>query len=105
MLKTDTNCGDLSIEVFDGIRASVLMDRSHFSKVLTRCPPAAPKFAKHAGRIPALGHATRFQERLRLQRGSEEGRHADPDLYGDDDQIVPIGASAHASAKLIGQWS
>ena len=26
--ETDTNCGALSIEVFDGIRASVFMDRS-----------------------------------------------------------------------------
>ena len=35
MLKTDTNCGGLSIEVFDGVRARVLMDRSQFSKDLT----------------------------------------------------------------------
>jgi hypothetical protein len=33
--ETDTNCGALSIEVFDGIRASVLVDRSQFSKDLT----------------------------------------------------------------------
>ena len=35
MLKTDTNCGGLSIEVFDGVRARVLMDRSQFSEDLT----------------------------------------------------------------------
>jgi hypothetical protein len=35
MLKTDTNCGGLSIEVFDGIRVSVFMDRSQFFKDLT----------------------------------------------------------------------
>jgi hypothetical protein len=35
MLKTDTNCGGLSAEVFDGIWASVFMDRSQSSKDLT----------------------------------------------------------------------
>ena len=35
MLKTDTNWAGLSIEVFDGIRASVFMHRSQFSKDLT----------------------------------------------------------------------
>jgi hypothetical protein len=35
MLKTDTNCGGLSIELFDGFRASVFTGRSRFSKDLT----------------------------------------------------------------------
>ena len=36
MLKTAANPGGLPIEVFDGIRASVLADRSQFFKDLTR---------------------------------------------------------------------
>jgi len=35
MLKTDANPGGLPIEVFDGIRAGVLADRSQFFKDLT----------------------------------------------------------------------
>ena len=58
MLKTDTNGGSLSIEVFDGIRASVFMHRSQFSKDLTvpfsRCQPTAPKFADSGSRAYSL---------------------------------------------------
>jgi hypothetical protein len=110
--ETDTNCGALSIEVFDGIRASVLVDRSQFSKDLTVPFSGAHRPLRNLQSMRDEFRVYRLQPgfknvfdcgrlfRDRLQRGSEEGRHADPDLSGDDNQVVPIGALAHASAKL-----
>jgi hypothetical protein len=35
-------------------------------------------------------------------KNTNQVRHVEPDLCGDDNRIVLIGASAHASAKHIG---
>ena len=115
MLKTARNPGGLPIEVFDGIRAGVVADRSQTYKDLT---------------IPFYGYnregakiSEGVRERFWLQgmlggvkpqydcikAFSETDFNDDlekidvPVLiqHGDDDQIVPIGASAHLSAQVV----
>jgi non-heme chloroperoxidase len=115
MLKTGANPEGLPIDVFDGIRANVLADRSQFFKDLS-----VPFYG--ANRSDA-----RISQGLRdsfwlqgMQAGfksvfdcikafSETDQTEDlkkfdvPTLiiHGDDDQIVPIGASALLSAKIV----
>ena len=115
MLKTPANPGGLPIEVFDEIRTNVLADRSQFFQDLS-----APFYgANRAGSRVSQGLRDSFW-RQGMQAGikpaydcikafSETDQTADlakfdiPTLliHGDDDQIVPIDASARASAKLI----
>jgi non-heme chloroperoxidase len=115
MLKTAANPGGLPIEAFDGIRAGVLADRSQFFKDLT-----APFYGANrpgatvsqgikdsfwlqgmqAGFKPALDCIKAFSE----TDFTEDLKKFDVPtlvLHGDDDQIVPIGASAMLSSKLI----
>jgi non-heme chloroperoxidase len=115
MLKTPANPGGLPIEVFDGIRASVLADRSQFFQDLS-----APFYG--ANRTNAKV-SQGLRDSYWLQ-GMQAGFNAAYDcikafsetdltgdlkkfdvptliLHGDDDQIVPIGASALLSAKII----
>jgi len=115
MLKTAANPGGLAIETFDSIRAGVTADRSQFFMDLT-----APFFgANRPGAKVSQGVRDAFW--LRGMQGglknqldcikafsetdfTEDLKRFDvPTLivHGDDDQIVPIGASAHASAKLV----
>src|SRR5512140_1028965 len=115
MLKTDANPGGLPIETFNGIRAGVAADRSQFFKDL-----ATPFFgANRPGAAVSQGVRDAFwfqgmQGGLKneldcIKAFSETDFTGDlkkfdvPTLiiHGDDDQIVPIGASAHASCKLI----
>jgi len=115
MVKTAANPGGLPMEVFDGIRANVLADRSRFFKDLT---------------MPFYGYnrpGARVSEGVResfwlqgmmagmpacyfcIKAFSETDQTGDlqnidvPTLiiHGDDDQIVPIGNSAHLSARLV----
>jgi non-heme chloroperoxidase len=115
MLKTPANPGGLPIEVFDEIRANVLADRSQFFQDLS-----GPFYgANRAGSKVSQGLRDSFW-RQGMQAGikaaydcikafSETDQTADlarfdvPTLiiHGDDDQIVPIDASAKASSKLI----
>jgi non-heme chloroperoxidase len=115
MLKTAANPGGLPIEVFDGIRAGTLADRSQFFKDLT-----GPFFgANRPGSTVSQGVRDTFWL-IGMQcgfRGAVECIKAFSEtdftedlkkfdipaliLHGDDDQIVPIGASALRSAKLI----
>lgn len=115
MLKTDANPGGLSIDVFDGIRAGVAADRSQFFKDLT----AAFYGANRSGTKVSQGVRDTFWFQGMLgglksqldciKAFSETDFTADlkkfdvPTLiiHGDDDQIVPIGASAHASSRLV----
>jgi non-heme chloroperoxidase len=115
MLKTAANPGGLPIEAFDAIRAGVLADRSQFFKDLT-----TPFYgANRPGATVSQGLRDSFwlQGMLAGHKGvldcikafSETDFTADlarfdvPTLilHGDDDQIVPIGASALRSAQLI----
>lgn len=116
MLKTAANPGGLSIEVFDGIRAASIADRSQFYKDLA----SGPFFgANRAGAKVSQGMIDSFW-RQGMQAGhknaldcikafsetdfTEDLKKFDvPTLiiHGDDDQVVPIGASAHMSSKLV----
>jgi non-heme chloroperoxidase len=115
MLKTPANPGGLPLEVFDGIRANVLADRSQFFKDLT-----TPFYgANRPGAKVSQGLRDSFwlqgmQAGLRnaydcIRVFSETDHTEDlkkfdvPTLFlhGDDDQIVPIGASALLAAKIV----
>ena len=115
MLKTPANPGGLPMEVFDGIRANVLGDRSQFWKDLS--------LAFYGYNRPGAKISEGVRESFWLQgmmagfpasyfcikAFSETDQTEDlkkfdvPTLiiHGDDDQIVPIGASAMLSSKLI----
>lgn len=115
MLRTPANPGGLPIEVFDGIRAGVAADRSQFFKDLT--VPFYGANREGAAVSQGLRDAFWFQgmqgglknELDSIKAFSETDFTEDlkrfdvPTLliHGDDDQIVPIDASAHAAAKLI----
>jgi non-heme chloroperoxidase len=115
MLKTEANPGGLPMEVFDGLRESLSADRSQFYKDLS-----APFFgANRPGAKVSQGTRDWFWL-LSMQAGlkgafdcikvfSETDLTNDLKkfdvptliLHGDDDQIVPIGASALLSAKIV----
>jgi len=115
MLKTAANPGGLPMETFDQIRAGVLADRSQFFKDLS-----APFYgANRPGAKVSQGLRDSFWLQG-MQAGfkgvldcikafSETDFTKDLEkldvptlvLHGDDDQIVPIGASALLSSKLI----
>jgi non-heme chloroperoxidase len=115
MLKTDKNPGGLPIEVFDGIRAGVLADRSQFFKDLS-----LPFYGYNR---PGVKISEGVRDSFWLQ-GMMAGHNAAYDcikafsetdltedlkrfdiptliLHGDDDQIVPTGASALLSSKIV----
>ena len=115
MLKTAANPGGLPIEAFDQIRAGVLADRAQFFKDLS-----APFYgANRPGAKVAEGLRDSFWLQAMLcghvaaydciQAFSETDFTEDLKkfdvptliLHGDDDQIVPIGASAMLSSKLV----
>lgn len=115
MVRTEKNPSGLPIETFDQIRAGVAADRSQFFRDLT-----TPFFgANRPGTKVSQGVRDAFwfrgmQGGLRNELDcikafsetdfTEDLRKFDvPTLiiHGDDDQIVPIGASAHAACKLI----
>jgi non-heme chloroperoxidase len=115
MLKTAANPGGLPIEAFDAIRAGVLADRSQFFKDLTTPFYGANRLGAKVSQ--GLRDSFWLQGMLAGHKGvldcikafSETDFTADlagfdvPTLilHGDDDQIVPIGASALRSAQLI----
>ena len=115
MLKTPANPGGLPLEVFDGIRAGVQADRSQFFRDLS-----APFYGANR---PGAKVSQGLRDSFWLQ-GMQAGLKAAYDcirvfsetdhtedlkkfdvptliLHGDDDQIVPIGASALLSSKIV----
>jgi len=115
MLKTGANPGGLPMKVFDDIRAGVVADRSQFFRDLT-----TPFFgANRPGATVSQGVRDAFW--LRGMQGGlknqldcikafsetdftgDLGKFDVPTLiiHGDDDQIVPIGASAQAASRLV----
>ena len=118
MLKTPANPGGLPIDVFDGLRQQLAANRSQFYRDLASGPfygynrPAATASeavianwwrqgmtggAKaHYDGIKAFSE-TDFTEDLKAIEVPTLVMH------GDDDQIVPIGASAPLSVKLLRQ--
>ncbi|HEY0686126.1 MAG TPA: alpha/beta hydrolase [Steroidobacter sp.] len=115
MLKTDKNPGGLPISVFDAIRAGVVADRSKLYLDIT-----LPFYGyNRPGAVVSEGVRQHFWFQGMLggmkphydciKAFSETDFTADlqkidvPTLimHGDDDQIVPIGASALMSARLV----
>jgi non-heme chloroperoxidase len=115
MLKTSANPTGLPIDAFDKIRAGVLSDRSHFFQELSipfyganRPKSKVSQGLKDsfwlqgilAGFKPVLDCIKAFSE----TDFTEDLKKFDVPtliLHGDDDQIVPIGASAMQSSKII----
>ena len=117
MVKTQANPGGLPIEVFDGLRASVTADRAQAFREMAD----GPFFGANR---PGSSVSQGIRDSFWLQ-GMMAGFNAAVDcikafsetdftedlkrmdvptliIHGDDDQIVPIGASAMLSSKLIG---
>ena len=115
MLKTPANPGGLPIDVFDGIRANVVADRSQFFKDLTvpfygANRPGAKVSQGLRDSFWLQGMQAGFKAVIDCIKAFSETDFTDDlrkidvptlILHGDDDQIVPIGASALLSSKLV----
>jgi non-heme chloroperoxidase len=115
MLKTEKNSGGLPIEVFDQIRAGVAGDRSQFYKDITlpfygyNRPGAkiSEGIREHWWLQGMMGGVKAHYDCIKAF--SETDFTADLKkfdvptfiMHGDDDQIVPIGASGLMSAKIV----
>jgi non-heme chloroperoxidase len=115
MLKTDANPGGLPIEVFDGIRKGTFDNRTQFYKDL------ATPFYGYNRPGATLSEGVRDSFWLQGMMGGIKGQldciheFSEVDytedlkkidkptliIHGDDDQIVPIGASAMMSSKIV----
>ncbi len=116
MLKTAANPGGLPIEVFDGLRAALVADRSQFWLDVASGPFYG--FNRPGAKI-SQGLIQKW-----WQQGMASGYKASYDcikafsetdltedlkkfdiptliMHGDDDQVVPIGASAMLSSKIV----
>jgi non-heme chloroperoxidase len=115
MLKTPANPGGLPMEAFDQIRAGVHADRSQFFRDLTGPFYGAnrPGATVSQGLRDAFwlqGMQAGFKAVIDCIKAFSETDFTDdlkkmdvPTLimHGDDDQIVPIGAAALLSSKLV----
>lgn len=116
MLKTDANPGGLPIDVFDGLRNQLAANRSQFYLDLA----AGPFYGyNRPGATPSQGVIQNWwrQGMMGGAKAHYDGIKAFSEtdftddlkaidaptlvLHGDDDQIVPIAASALRSAKLL----
>ena len=116
MLKTASNPGGLPMEVFDGFRAAFLADRSKFFFDVAGGPFYGfnrPGAKVSQGLINSwwmqgmmAGHKNAYDC---IKAFSETDFTEDLEkfdvptliMHGDDDQVVPIGASAMLSSKLV----
>jgi len=116
MLKTAANPDGLPIEVFDRIRLGCITDRSQFYRDLASGPffgANRPGAQVSQGMIDSFwlqgmqaGHKNTFDciKAFSETDFTEDLKRFDvPTLivHGDDDQIVPIGAAALRSSKLV----
>ena len=115
MVVSDSNPDGLPIEVFDGIRAGVLKDRSQFYQDLSeaffganREGSAVSQGAKddfwRQGMLVNLAAAYDCVKAFSETDFTEDLKALDVPIFiahGDDDQIVPIGAAALKSAELV----
>jgi non-heme chloroperoxidase len=116
MLKTTANPGGLPIKAFDDIRAGSIADRSKLYKDLASGPFFG--FNRKGAKISQgmidwfwlqgmqAGHKNTFDciKAFSETDFTEDLKKFDlPTLiiHGDDDQIVPIGAAALSSSKLV----
>src|SRR5438105_7732602 len=115
MLKTAANPGGLPIDVFDGIRKGVLADRSQFFKDLTmpfygynRSGAKVSEGVRESfwlqGMMAVFPAAYFCIKAFSETDMTEDLKRFDVPtliLHGDDDQIVPIVASALMSSKIV----
>ncbi|WP_199555955.1 alpha/beta fold hydrolase [Sandaracinobacteroides hominis] len=116
MLKTAANPGGLPIEVFDGFRAALAANRAQFYRDVPTGPfygynrpgaEAQEGVIANWWRQGMIGGAKAHYDGIKAFSETdftEDLKAIDvPTLvmHGDDDQIVPIGASAHESIKLL----
>jgi non-heme chloroperoxidase len=115
MLKTEANPGGLPMAVFDGIRTAVAADRSQFFKDLTTTfygtnRPGAKLSQGVRDAFWLQGMKGGLKNQLACVKAFSETdfkmdlrRFDVPTLFihGDDDQIVPIGASSQAAVELV----
>jgi non-heme chloroperoxidase len=116
MLKTAANPGGLPIEAFDGLRSQLAANRSQFYRDF----PSGPFYGyNRPGAQPSQAVISNWwrQGMMGGAKAHYEGIKAFSEtdftedlksitvptlvLHGDDDQIVPIGAAALLSAKLL----
>ena len=115
MLKTEANPGGTPIEAFDQIRAAVQADRSQFWKDLTlpfygynrpgaKISEGVRESFWLQGMMAGFPAAYFCIKAFSETDTTEDLKRFDVPtliLHGDDDQIVPIGAAAMRSSKLI----
>ena len=115
MVKTEKNPGGLPLSVFDGLRAQLVANRAQFYKDITL------PFYGYNRPGAKISEGTREHWWLQGMMGGVKAHYdcikafSETDLtedlkkfdvptlilHGDDDQIVPIGASALMSAKIV----
>jgi non-heme chloroperoxidase len=115
MLKTAANPGGLPIEAFDGIRAAVLADRSQFwmdlsmqfysynrdgAKVSQGVRDDFWRQSMLCG-MPGSYFCIKAFSETDLTEALKAFDVPTLIIHGDDDQIVPIGASAMLSSKIV----
>ena len=115
MLKTQSNPGGLPLEVFDGFRASVHADRSQYFKDLSSPFYGANRAGAKVSQAVRdtfwlQGMQAGFKSVFDCIKAFSETDHTEDlkkidvptlILHGDDDQVVPIAASALLSSKLV----
>ncbi|MET3857537.1 MULTISPECIES: alpha/beta hydrolase [unclassified Rhizobium] len=116
MLKTAANPGGLPLEVFDGLRKALADNRAQFFLDVPTGPfygynrPGAAiseGVIRNWWRQGMMGSAKAHYEGIKAFSETDQTEDLKnisvPTLvlHGDDDQIVPIGASAHESIKLL----
>ena len=115
MLKTTANPGGLPIEIFDGIRANILADRSQFFKDLTmpfygynRSGAKISEGVRESfwlqgmmAGFPAAYFCIKAFSETDLTEDLKKFDVPTLILHGDDDQIVPIADSALLSSKIV----
>jgi len=115
MLKTAANPGGVPMEVFDGIRAGLLADRSQFFKDLTlpfygynRPGVKVSEGVRNSywlqGMLASIKSTFDCIKAFSETDFTEDLKKINVPtliLHGDDDQIVPIANSAMLSAKLV----
>jgi non-heme chloroperoxidase len=116
MLRTEANPGGLPVEVFDGIRAASISDRSKLYRDLASGPFFGfnrPGATPSQGMIDSFwlqgmmgGHKNTYDSIKAFSETdfTEDLKKFDKPtliLHGDDDQIVPIDAAGRASKRLV----
>ena len=116
MVKTASNPEGLPLEAFDGLRAALAANRAQFFRDVPSGPfygfnrPGAkmlPAVVDNWWRQGMMGSAKAHYEGIKAFSETDQTEDLKAItvptlvLHGDDDQIVPIVASAHKSIKLL----